>query len=51
MEQDYIVVKVEHGRYLFKLKALLKQRGITNNQLVKDTNTDLRLSNALPMVI
>ena len=43
MEQDYTVIKVEHRRYLFKLKALLKQRGITNNQLVKDTNTDFKV--------
>ncbi len=43
MNKDSIEIKVEHGKYIFKLEKLLKERGINKNQLVKDTNTDFKV--------
>ena len=39
MNPDYIKVKTENGYYLFKLKAVLKEKGISKNKIMRDTNT------------
>lgn len=43
MNQNIIEVKVEHGTYYFKLEEVLKKKGLSKNQLVKDTNTDFKV--------
>ena len=39
MNPDYVKVKTENGYYLFKLKAVLKEKGISKNKNMRDTNT------------
>lgn len=36
-------LKIENGCYLFKLDDLLKQKNISINQLMRDTNTDFKV--------
>lgn len=38
-----IRVNIEKGVYLFKLKDLLKDRKISINKLMRDTNTDFKV--------
>ena len=38
-----IKVKIESGYYLFKLEDILKDRKISINKLVVDTNTDFKV--------
>lgn len=37
------MVKAEHGSYIFKLDKILNDRGISKNQVVRDTNTDFKV--------
>ena len=36
-------VQIENGYYLFKLEKLLKDRNISINKLMRDTNTDFKV--------
>ena len=36
-------LKIEKGEYLFKLEDILKQRKISINKIMKDTNTDFKV--------
>ena len=36
-------VKIENGNYIFKLDNLLKEKNISINKLMKDTNTDFKV--------
>ena len=36
-------LKIENGCYIFKLDDMLKQKDISINQLMKDTNTDFKV--------
>ena len=36
-------VKMENGTYLFKLDNILKDRNISINKIVRDTNTDFKV--------
>jgi len=36
-------VEIENGYYLFKLKELLKNKNISINKLMRDTNTDFKV--------
>lgn len=36
-------VKMENGYYLFKLEDLLRNKNISINKLMKDTNTDFKV--------
>ncbi len=36
-------IKIENGYYLFKLENLLKDKGISINKVMKDTNTDFKV--------
>lgn len=38
-----IKVKIENGYYLFKLEDILKERKISINKLMRDTNTDFKV--------
>ena len=38
-----VKVNIENGYYLFKLEDLLKDRNISINRLMKDTNTDFKV--------
>ena len=38
-----VKVNIENGYYLFKLEDLLKDRNISINKLMKDTNTDFKV--------
>ena len=38
-----VKVKIENGLYLFKLEDLLKDKHISINQLMRDTNTDFKV--------
>lgn len=38
-----IKVKVENGYYLFKLEDILKDKNISINKLMRDTNTDFKV--------
>lgn len=38
-----IKVNIEKGYYIFKLDDLLKQKDISINRLMKDTNTDFKV--------
>lgn len=38
-----VKVKMEHGYYLFKLDDLLKNRKISINKLMRETNTDFKV--------
>ena len=36
-------VEIENGYYLFKLKDVLKEKNISINKLMRDTNTDFKV--------
>lgn len=36
-------LKVEKGEYIFKLEDILKQKNISINKLMRDTNTDFKV--------
>ena len=36
-------IKLENGYYIFKLSDLLKNKNISINKLMKDTNTDFKV--------
>ena len=36
-------LNIENGCYIFKLDDMLKQKNISINQLMKDTNTDFKV--------
>lgn len=36
-------IKIENGYYIFKLEQLLKDRGVSINKLMRDTNTDFKV--------
>ena len=38
-----ISLKMEKGEYLFKLEDILKQKKISINKLMRDTNTDFKV--------
>ena len=38
-----VLLKIEKGEYLFKLEDILKQRKISINKLMRDTNTDFKV--------
>ncbi len=43
MDEKCVKIKVDGGTYFFKLNAILHQKNISKNQLVKDTNTDFKV--------
>ncbi|MBR3003219.1 MAG: helix-turn-helix transcriptional regulator [Clostridia bacterium] len=38
-----VKLKIENGEYLFKLEDILKERKISINKLMRDTNTDFKV--------
>ena len=36
--------KIENGTYIFKLRDLLQKKNISINKLMRDTNTDFKVS-------
>ena len=38
-----VKVKIENGYYLFKLEDILKERNISINKVMRDTNTDFKV--------
>jgi len=38
-----IKVKIEKGYYLFKLEDILKEKNLSINKVMKDTNTDFKV--------
>lgn len=38
-----IKVKIESGNYIFKLDDILKERKISINKVIRDTNTDFKV--------
>ena len=36
-------VSIENGYYLFKLDSILKERKISKNKIMRDTNTDFKV--------
>ena len=38
-----IKVNIENGYYLFKLEDILKERNISINKVMRDTNTDFKV--------
>ena len=40
---NVVKVKIENGDYIFKLDNLLKDRNISINKLMRDTNTDFKV--------
>lgn len=36
-------VEIENGYYIFKLRKLINDRGISINKLMRDTNTDYKV--------
>ena len=36
-------INIEHGYYLFKLESILKEKNISINKLMRDTNTDFKV--------
>ncbi len=43
MDQEVVEVKAEHGIYIFKLGKILKEKNLSKNQIVRDTNTDFKV--------
>lgn len=39
----YVKVKVENGYYLFKLRDLLKEKNVSINKIMRDTDTDYKV--------
>lgn len=42
MENIY-KIDVENGYYLFKLESVLKEKNISKNKIMRDTNTDFKV--------
>lgn len=38
-----VKISIENGYYLFKLEDILKERNISINKLMRDTNTDFKV--------
>ena len=38
-----VKVKIENGYYLFKLEDIFKERNISINKVMRDTNTDFKV--------
>lgn len=38
-----VKVKIENGYYLFKLEDILKEKNLSINKVMKDTNTDFKV--------
>lgn len=38
-----VKVKIENGFYLFKLEDIIKEKNISINKLMRDTNTDFKV--------
>ena len=38
-----VKVKIENGYYLFKLEDILKEKSISINKVMRDTNTDFKV--------
>ena len=38
-----IKVKIENGYYLFKLEDILKEKNLSINKVMRDTNTDFKV--------
>ena len=38
-----VKIDIENGYYLFKLEDILKERNISINKLMRDTNTDFKV--------
>lgn len=38
-----VKIKIENGYYLFKLEDILKERKVSINKLMRDTNTDFKV--------
>lgn len=38
-----VKIKIEKGIYLFKLEDILKEKNISINKLMRDTNTDFKV--------
>ena len=38
-----VELKMENGKYLFKLEDILKKKNISINKLMRDTNTDFKV--------
>ena len=38
-----VKIKMEKGEYLFKLEDILKEKNISINKLMRDTNTDFKV--------
>ena len=38
-----VKLKMENGEYLFKLEDILKEKNISINKLMRDTNTDFKV--------
>ncbi len=36
-------IKIENGKYYFKLEDILKKKNISINKLMRDTNTDFKV--------
>lgn len=41
--KNYKRLNVENGFYLFKLKQILKDKNLSINKIMKDTNTDFKV--------
>lgn len=39
----YIKVNIENGYYLFKLRDLLKEKNVSINKIMRDTDTDYKV--------
>ena len=43
MEKNYKEINIEKGTYIFKLEDILKNKKISINKLIKDTDTDFKV--------
>lgn len=37
------IIEIENGYYIFKLEKMMKERKISINKLIRDTNTDFKV--------
>ena len=40
---NMVKIKIENGYYLFKLEDILKEKNMSINKLMRDTNTDYKV--------
>ena len=40
---NMVKIKIENGYYLFKLEDILKEKNMSINKLIRDTNTDYKV--------